>query len=440
MEKELIIHDILPSGHGIAKENNTNYSILGAFPGDTVKVETYKHIGNTYYAKISSITKASPDRIFTPTQYPFYDANAPWKYLSPEAENRYKKLFVKKLYKHHLQEHQNIDYSAHENIGYRNKVAYTFFDTPKGIRFALYTRGDGKTKKIEQQENILAHPLIEKVGKQFLHFFHQKNITAEQLKYLILRYSFYENNIVAYLLLPETNRKKLPFKKSELENFIEKHHDIKGVVVAYSPAGVRSALSPKTFYTLGDFEVKEKMLDKIYTYAPSLFFQINPQSFTEILIDVRKYIEQHIENHSSLPFLDLFAGIGIIGIELADLAQKVTGVELSGLSKKYALLNAEQNNVKNFSFEEVNVDDALALIQEQQVLIIDPPRRGLTQKTIDAIRVKKPQYIFYISCDPQTQAHDFEKIKDLYSIHYVKAYNLFPKTQHIEALIILKKK
>jgi 23S rRNA (uracil1939-C5)-methyltransferase len=436
------IKKMSPSGHGITFDEKTEkeISILGAFPGDVVEIKIYKTVGNTHYGKIISFIEYSQERIFNPKSKPFFDANAPWKHLSQDAENTYKGQFIKELYGNDFEERKIKFAKVGQEIGYRNKVAYTFLDTQKGLRFALYTRGEEKARKVEQQENVLAHPLIEKTGKQFLNFLNQKNIKAKQLKYLILRYSFYEDAIVAYFLLPETNRKKLPFKKADLEKFIENNNKIKGILVAYSPAGVRSAFSEKSFYHIGDIEVKEKMLQKIYNYNPSLFFQINPISFTEILSDVRIYIEEKIKESYKLSALDLFAGVGIIGIELSDLFKKVTGVELSPLSKKYALLNAKNNNIENFDFIESNVDEALEYIEKNNVLIVDPPRSGLSKKTIQKIKENVPEYIFYISCNPYTQYRDFKMIEDLYKIDFLKMYNLFPKTHHMESLIVLRKK
>lgn len=437
----LTVTDITTSGHGISKNGDMIYSILGTFPGDIVNVRVYKSLKNIHYAEIVSIVKPSIDRIDTPEKKPFFDANAPWKNLSFDAENRYKKQFIHNLYKNTQCYKPSLQhfFAPKQEFGYRNKVAYTFLDTQKGLRFALYTRGSGETKKIEQKENILAHPLIEKVGKQFLNFFNQKRIESEQLKYLILRYSFYENNIVAYLLLPETNRKKLPFKKTELEKFFLQNKDVKGILVVHSEAGLRSAISHKSFYKIGDTDSREKMLNNIYSYDPSLFFQINPIDFMEILKDLRKEM-QKIDSLSSFSVLDLFAGVGLIGLEITDLVAEVIGVELSSLSKKYALQNAEQNSISNFNFIEADVDKALSLIKTNQILIVDPTRRGLSQKTIEKIRIEKPMYIFYVSCNPETQYRDFEKIKDIYKITFIKAYNIFPKTQHIESMIVLKKK
>ena len=116
------------------------------------------------------------------------------------------------------------------------------------LTFALYTRGTNGPEKITQSENILVHPLLERIGKQFLNFLNQKHVSLEQLKYLILRYSYFENKIVAHILVPETNRKKLALKRGDLEQFLKTNSELKGVLVSHSESDTRSSMTTKDFY------------------------------------------------------------------------------------------------------------------------------------------------------------------------------------------------
>lgn len=446
-EIEIEIKNIASSGHGTAEHQTYGLvHVLGAFPGDIVMVHVYKSIGLVSYAELISFSKYSKWRDFNPREKPFFSANMAWQHLSIAAENKYKEKLVSDLYSEYLNTNTEITSKLSNNeslstIAYRNKVAYSFISLGKKrdqLAFALYTRGVAGTEKIPQTENLLVHPTLEKVGKQFLQFFNQKNIELKKIKYLILRYSYLENCVVAHILVPETNRKKLPFKKSDFESFIKNKPKISGILVSQSEYAIRSTITTKDFYSVGTIDITEQVLDKKYTYHPSLFFQIYPKAFEEILIDLRIKILE-IKNHVELPALDLFAGVGLIGLEIADLVKHVTAVELSSLSKYYARKNAKQNNINNFSFMETDVDDILVHIESEQILIVDPTRAGLSNQTIEVINEKQPQYIFYISCNPETQVRDFKKLKAIYSLKFVKAYNIFPKTHHIESMIMLKK-
>ncbi|MGB0925299.1 MAG: class I SAM-dependent RNA methyltransferase [Minisyncoccia bacterium] len=446
---KITITNIASSGHGTAEHSAYGLvHVLGAFPGDQVMARVYKTIGSVSYAEIISFLEYSLWRTSKPEVAPFFAANMPWEHLSDEAEEKYKQDFVYGLYEQDLSIELQKSFTSKKIISnpalakthYRNKVAYSFMKNKKGtLTFALYTRGAGDTVKVEQTENPLAHPLLEKTGKQFLQFFNQKQLDLRDLKYLILRYSYSENTVVAHILAPETNRKKIAFKKSDLENFLKNIPHISGVLVSHSERGIRSAMTTKDFYKIGNITLTEKVLEKTYTYHPSLFFQIYPAAFESILSDLRMVIE-NIPNRENLSILDLFAGVGIIGLEVADLVPAVTGVEISTLSGKYARKNAALNTIDNFTFTESSVDDILNYIETNQILIVDPTRAGLSDMTIETILEKQPKYIAYISCNPETQHDNFEKLKELYTITFAKAYNIFPKTHHVESMIVLEKK
>ena len=443
---ELEITEIANSGHGVAYHSSRGMIyILGAFPGDVVRAEIYKEMPGVSYADIVSFVSYSADRTHNPTEKPFFSANTPWQHLSIEAENKIKQDSVVELYQNNINADNLSDLEWHANLsefGYRNKVAYSFTQTKEKkpqLCFALYTRGSGESKKVPQTHNELVHPTLEAVGKRFLHFFNQLGLNQRDLKYLILRYSYLENNVVAHLLVPETNRKKLPFKKSDIEHIVRNTKNLKGALVSHSERGIRSAITTKDFFETENIQITEEVLGKKYTYHPSLFFQIYPSAFEYILSDLRTLVSA-IPNHVELPVLDLFAGVGIIGLEVADLAPSVLGVELSALSKYYARKNAKQNNIENYHFMEKSVDDILTEITNQQILIVDPTRAGLSSDTITVINEQLPEYIFYISCNPESQYEDFEALSENYSLKYIRAYNIFPKTHHTESMIMLKKK
>ena len=416
--------------------------ILGAFPGDALEVQIYKRAEGKTYAEIISIVEASPHRIHTPEETPFFDPNAPWQYFDPKQEQIEKKTIVNELFNQidEIIVHSEIASPGSQNTHYRNKAAYSFMHDRKGqLSFALYSRGTSLSKKIPHVGNILVHEAINRVGEQFLHFFNQKNVPLETLKYLVLRYSYHTGSVVAQILVTETNRKKLPWKKFNLEIFMNQHSKLKGILVSHSLPDIRASLTTKDFYKIGDTESTEEVLGKKYNYHPSQFFQIYPEGFSGILSDCEDLVFS-IPKHDSYELLDLFAGVGIIGIHLAHLVGNVHGVEQSPLAEEYALKNAEQNNILNFQFTQANVNQALSHIKPNQILAIDPPRSGLTTQVQEKILEIKPEYIMYISCNPETQARDYDRLKELYNIKFSKAYNLFPKTSHVEHLIFLKRK
>lgn len=436
------ITGIAASGHGvIAFDNSTPAHVLGAFPGDVVNIRVYKELPTVRYGEILAFHEYSDLREKNPDAAPFFSANTPWESLSSQGEASLKQHIIENIYPEYAKTLKAIETSSDiPNTHYRNKVAYTFESDLQGrLVFALYDRGTSQSGKKKQEENILVHPVLEKTAKSFLYFLNQHQVSQEDIKYVILRYSYFTDSVVAHVLFPETNRKKLPIRKADFEKFLLSNSTLQGILVSHSEPGTRSALTTKDFYQLGDINITEQVLDKKYQYHPSLFFQIYPRVFEDILSDIRLVLEA-IPSSSSLPLLDLFSGIGIIGIELSDLVQSATGVELSSLSRDYALKNAEINNIQNFNFIEGSADDVLGHIKSDQILLVDPTRSGLSKELCEKINQAKPEYLVYVSCNPETQARDIRYIKNNYELIFAKSYNLFPKTHHLESLLILKRK
>jgi len=138
----------------------------------------------------------------------------------------------------------------------------------------------------------------------------------------------------------------------------------------------------------------------------------------------------------------LYCGVGTIGISLAHQVKHVLGIDIVGESIELAKKNAELNAVNNFSFQQADINnkDLTSLNIKDGIIIVDPPRIGLEVKGVINLLKMDPKYIVYISCNPITQYNDLiQIIKEGYAIELLEGYDMFPQTNHIENLAILKK-
>jgi len=421
-------------GHGIAQHEGDDIHILGAYTGDVVDASIYKKAYGISYAELNHIQIASPHRSYTPTTPPFYISHAPWLYLSSESEQMIKRDLVNALFP------QTKEIEPHPTLrtNYRNKGSYSFTTTKGILNFAHYKRGKDGGSTYVQEENILVHPKITKAANVFLNFFRQQKISSIEINYLIIRYSYFSDTVSVQILVPSTTRKLIPWKKSALENIFLNHSFISGILVSQSPADTRSTLSTQDYYHLGEINITEKIDSMFFSYHPSSFFQIYPEAFESITSDIYSILDME-ENMPERTLIDLFSGVGVIGLSLANIVARVVAVEHSKLSKLYSEDNARANEIKNFTCHECSVDDALDDIDTESVVVVDPPRSGLTKKVIEVLQNRKPKYIVYISCNPLTQYEDIQKVHDGYTLLFSKAYNLFPSTPHIEHLVILRR-
>ena len=171
-----------------------------------------------------------------------------------------------------------------------------------------------------------------------------------------------------------------------------------------------------------------------YRIRPESFFQVN----TDVAEKMFSFIREEISNMQISEILDLYCGVGMISLQLADLAESVTGIEIIPGAVEDARHNAEDNGISHARFSLGNVGKQEEEISTKpEIIIIDPPRKGCSREALEYIRVKDPSVIVYVSCDPSTLARDLRLLSDRYRIMSVRAFDMFPQTTHVETVILL---
>ena len=479
----LEIESLNDRGFGIGKIGVKKWQILNSLPGEKVKLAEYKK-GRKPRGIAGEILKASEFRVKAKDEA--FLSTSPWQILNLSEENRIKKQKIKKYF-HEMADFELPDFDIFSPIfensyNYRNKVEFSFygFDETEELSLAFFKRGSSRGK-IPVKNTSLIHEKMNIVASKIVQFLNQKKVVARDLKTLILRYSDYEQKVIASLFLKE---KTLIFSQNEVENLLDR--DLKGLAVIYSDPRSPASIVTKIQNFAGELFLTEKVADKLLNYNLFQFFQVNIKAFEEVILDLKKYLELTLPFKGgegifpkTLPLLDMYAGVGTIGICLSDYFKQITAVELSPESEFLATQNAIQNGLLNFldtnlkekylqnfekskglnlaknldldlteikklkefskfNFKEASSESSLEFIKENQSLILDPPRTGLHPDLIQKILEQKPKTIFYLSCNPQTQARDFKELKEKYQIDFYKVYNFYPHTPHSESLMILR--
>ena len=143
--------------------------------------------------------------------------------------------------------------------------------------------------------------------------------------------------------------------------------------------------------------------------------------------------------------LDLYCGIGTIGIFAAKHFKKIYGIEIIEEAIKDAKENAKINKIENAEFYAGDVEEVLPKIIEKEnikpnVVFVDPPRKGLDNKTIEVLKELKPEKLVYISCNPATLARDLALLDESYEIKEVQPVDMFPFSKHVECVSVLQLK
>ncbi len=176
-----------------------------------------------------------------------------------------------------------------------------------------------------------------------------------------------------------------------------------------------------------------------YKYLVSLdsFFQINDNVTYKMYEQIKRYCNATKEDS----ILDLYCGTGTIGIYLSDSCKEVLGIEINSQAIKDANQNKKLNNISNINFIASDVSKVINKIKfKPTIVVVDPPRAGLDEKTIKEIIKINPRTLVYTSCDPMTLARDLNILKYYFKIDEITPFDMFPNTYHVECVCVLNRR
>lgn len=183
--------------------------------------------------------------------------------------------------------------------------------------------------------------------------------------------------------------------------------------------------------------ISSYILDKKFYLSNSSFFQVN----YEITNYLYSFIRDKVRDFDSRNVLDLYCGVGTIGICVSDLVDNVYGIEIVAEAIEMANLNKKLNNTHNIKFNAGDVGNLIYnLDRSYDTYILDPPRSGVSRNVINEILDKLPNNIIYVSCDPVTLARDINLLKEKYDVLELRLFNMFPRTYHVESIVVLEKR
>ena len=289
------------------------------------------------------------------------------------------------------------------------------------LSLAFFKRG-GKGK-IPVFGTSLATSEINQAGQKVLAILRDRKTASRDLKTLLIRAN-QKGEISAQLYVKDERFK--PFSKEEITSLGFKNFEI----IFSNPKSPASVITKK-IQSQNQENLQDSVLGVNFNYATESFFQINLPVYEQALRDMKKFID------ISKPTVDLYSGVGSIGLTIG--AGDLTLVEINEPAVKEM-----QRNITKLGREKTAKailspsEKALDFIKKGANLIVDPPRAGMNREVCEKILETEPERVIYLSCNPTTQARDIAILSKKYKIIYARGYNFFPRTPHIENLIILE--
>ena len=405
--------------------------VWGGLPKELVTIRVTKKKSHFVEGIVTEIIEKSPERI-TPKDENSYLSTSPWQIMPMSSEQSHKASLIEEAFLlHNITLPEKIEvFSDGVEFNYRNKVEFSWFgdktddDEKETLDLAFFKRG-GKGKVIVDRTS-LAHPSINKLAIEIRDLLREKPIVARQLKTLLIR-SDQQGNAVWQLYI-----------KDKIENLISddeaKLLSAAGGEIIYSDPKSPASRITERLNKFGDTTLSDTILGVAFNYACEGFFQVNIPVYEKALSDMKAWINCN----EKLPTLDLYSGVGTIGLTIG--GDDVTLVEINEHAVAEMQRNITKLNRPNAKAILAPSEKSLEYITGEQIVIVDPPRAGLHTDVTNRLLETAPPRIIYLSCNPVTQARDVSLLQEKYEIVHHQGYNFFPRTPHIEHLVVLDKK
>lgn len=260
---------------------------------------------------------------------------------------------------------------------------------------------------------------------------------ASHIRHLLIKHAFSTDEIMLVLIV---HHKDIPQLDSFIKEISSKVPQIKSIILNINKRTDNVILGDKEYVVYGTSSIKDKIHDLNFHISSKSFYQVNPIQ-TEVLYG--KALEfANLNGNETV--IDLYCGVGTISMFLAKKAKRVYGIEIVPQAIEDAKANAKLNNLDNIEFicsdAAIFASELSKLNKHIDVVVVDPPRKGCDQTTIDSILKINPERIVYVSCDPATLARDLKLLTNgNYEVKEIQPVDMFPQTFHVETVVLLSK-
>lgn len=443
-EIELEIIDNGINLEGIAKVDNKVVFVPGAIKGEKIKTRIIKVNNSFCIGKIEDILQKSNDR-----EEPFCSVYKRCGGCSGQHINYNKQLEIKKELVRTTLAKQKIEYNKLNNVigmgiplNYRNKAQYPVRRTIEGEnKIGFYAKRSHDI--VENEECLIQNQEIDKLSKEvfkllllkgFIGYNDQKN--DGDIRHILIRRGYHTSEVMVVIVV---NKEEIfnDVRIEEIVNILKEDENIKTIVLNLNESKTNEILGDKEKIIYGSGYITDYIGKYKYYISSKSFFQVNTIQ-AEVLYNVLK---KQLDLKGKEILFDLYSGVGSIGIFLSDSVNKVYGIEIEEQAVKMANMNLKLNDITNAEYIAGSVESKIVEYEKRNikpdVIVVDPPRKGLDLDSIEYIIKFKPKKIGYVSCSPATFARDLKLLSTHYKVGDITPVDLFPNSEHVENVTVL---
>jgi len=388
-------------GRGITRIEGKIAFIENALPNEIVEIKVNKEKKKYIEGNVLSYIEKSKERVNVNCPYYNYCGGCNIMHLSYPNQLKFKQEKIENIINKYLNKNIKINdiVGCDINTAYRNKVT---FQVKESIGFYK-----NNTYDIINIDNcLISNKLINKCISYL------KKLNLKDINKITCRTG--SNQLMVIL---ET--KNIDLDIAPLKNIAN---------------SIYLKINNKFIHIFGNENIYETLGNYKYIISPDSFFQVNINTCLKLYNKIKDYVG------TNKNIIDLYCGTGSIGIFVND-SNKVIGIEINESATKDALKNKKINSVDNVDFICGDSGKKLKDLKfNPDIIIVDPPRSGLNEETINNILKFNPKEIIYVSCDPMTLVRDLNTLNKYYDIEELTPFDMFPNTYHVECLTYLTKK
>lgn len=446
--KEYIV-DIIDmgfSGEGIAKINDFTIFIPGAIIGEKIKILVVKVLSSYAFGKVIEVIEKSNSRIKEDCVTYKRCGGCNLRHISYQKTLEIKQNSVQALVNKTLKNKIMVKNTVgmEDPYYYRNKAQFPVgIDKENKAHIGVFANRTHTIIPI--QKCYIQKEISQEIGNFICDFINENKISVYNeksqkglIRHIVIKVGIRTNEIMCILVI---NGKEIPKEEELFQKLINKFPNIKTIVKNINTKNTNVILGKENINIYGDGYITDILGDYTFKISPLSFYQVNPVQAEKLYnIGVKA---AGITKEDTV--FDLYCGIGTISLFMSKYAKNVYGIEIVEQAIDDAKENCKINNITNSEFIVGDVEKVLADLIENKniipdIIMVDPPRKGLDNTTIENIMKIKTKKLIYISCNPATLIRDLAKLEEEYNIKEITPVDMFPFTSHVECVCVLNLK
>lgn len=438
------ITDITSEGQGVCKVDGMVVFVPFTAIGDVIDGKIVKPHKSYAYGICERIVSVSPDR--EENTCPVYKkcGGCDFRHITYESECRIKSLIVENAFRRigGLNPVFEQFISADSERRYRNKAQYPLAMVDGKAVCGFYASRSHRL--IPMTDCELQPEIFKDILKVVLGYINERRLSVYSeetntgiIRHIYIRRGNYSGEIMVCIVV----RKDISRQLAPLWRILSEYSaDIKSLVMNVNPDSTNVILGKKCITLRGNDIITDIMCGNKIEISPLSFYQINTVQAEKLYAKALEYASSG-ENDI---IADLYCGAGTIGLSMAHKAKKIVGIEIVPEAVENAKRNAVKNNILNAEFYCGDAGDVFSQLHQNgynpDIIVIDPPRKGCSQDSLDVIISAAPDKIVMISCNPATAARDAKYLSDNgFVVERVCGVDLFPRTKHVECVALMSK-